>query len=316
MKKIEFINKEVLEEKFYECLKEKRMPDCFLYLGEAGVKRWISLDRSEKFPVAAQLTELLRDNRQSIVSHMTPGMNIVSIGVGSGEKERILLEELARRDRPTYYPVDVSSQMVDTAMETVHDLPVEKVGLVGFFEDMPVLKRCWHSPVMLCMLGNSFCNYEPDEILASMQDNLHDKDLFLFDCHLFPPSEDEEAARMSIEGIYRSEKNARFNMGPLLERGMAPGAFEFQLDLLPTETSFGYIYKTHKKLCVCKDGVIQCGPGAINLKAGDTIQLGFTYKYKRKQIEDLLKQQKFDLLKVFLSDDHSNLLALVRKKSK
>ena len=112
-----------------------------------------------------------------------------------------------------------------------------------------------------------------------------------------------------------SEKNALFNMGPLLERGMAPEHFEFQLDLLPTKTSFGDIYRTHKQLCVCQDTVIQCGPGTINLKAGDTIQLGFTYKYKLEQIEGLLRKQEFDLLKLFLSADHSNLLALVRKKS-
>lgn len=314
MKKIEFINRDVLEEKFYECLKEKRMPDCFLYLGEAGVKNWMLLDRSETFPVATQLTELLRDNRQSIVSYMTPGMNIVSIGVGSGEKERILLEELAIRERPTYYPIDVSSQMVDTALETVRDLPIEKIGLVGFFEDMPVLKRCWHSPVMLCVLGNSFCNYEPDEILTAMKDNLHDKDLMLFDAHLFPPSEDEEATRKGIEEIYRSEINALFNKGPLLDRGMNSEDFEFQLELLPTETHYGSIYRTHKKLCVCKDGVIECRPGAIHLRAGDTIQLGFTYKYRQEQIKDLLKRQKFDLIKMFLNDDCSNLIALVRKK--
>ncbi len=315
MKKIEFINRDVLEQKFYECLREHRMPDCFLYLGEAGVKNWMTLDKSGQFPIAAELTELLRENSHSIVAYMTPGMNIVSIGIGSGEKERILLEELAKRERPMFYPVDVSSQMVDAALETVRDLPVETMGLVGLFEDLPVLKRCWHSPITLCLLGNSFCNYEPEEILAVMRDNLHDKDLSLFDCHLFPPSKDEESTRKSIEETYRSEKNALFNMGPLLERGMDPEHFEFKLDLLPTETSFGYIYRTHKKLCVCKDAAIQCGPGTIDLKAGDTIQLGFTYKYKREQVEDLLRKQGFDLLKLFLSADRSNLLALVRKKS-
>ncbi len=315
MKKIELIKKEVLEEKLYECLKDHTMPDCFLYLGEAGTKGWIKLDKSEQFPIAAQLTELLRQHIPSIISYMPPGMNIVSIGVGRGEKERIILEELTQRETPSYYPVDVSSQMVDIALETVRDLPVETIGLVGFFEDLPVLKRCWHSPILLCLLGNTFCNYEADIIFKAIYENLIDRDLFLFDCHLFPPSEDEESSRKRIEETYRSEQNAIFNMGPLLERGMYPEDLEFQLDLLSTKTSYGNFYRTCKKLHVNKDFSIDCGPGTINLKAGDTIQLGFTYKYKLEEIKDLLKQYKFDALQLFLSPDLANLIALVRKES-
>lgn len=315
MRKIELIKKEVLEEKFFECLKKHSLPDCFLYLGEAGVKSWISLDKSEVFPIAARLTELLRDKISSIVSYIPPGMNIVSIGVGRGEKERIILEELSRRETPSFYPVDVSSQMVDTALETVRDLSVEAMGLVGFFEDLPVMKRCWHSPIMLCLLGNSFCNFEPDDIFKDMHENLLYKDLFLFDCHLFPPAEDEETARKEIEKIYRSEQNALFNMGPLLERGVDPGNLEFQLNLLRTETPYGNFYRTHKKLQVHKDLTVECSSGSIDLKAGDTIQLGFTYKYELEEIKALLTQHKFDAIKLFLSSDQANLLVLARRKS-
>ena len=313
MRKIELIKEEELEERFYNSLKEHKLPDYFLYLGAPGVKNWVTLDRSEKFTVAAQLTELLRESMPFIGRLIPPGMNVVSLGVGSGEKERIILDELSRRSDPFYFPVDISSQMVDIALETVRDIPVEKLGLVGFFEDMPLLKRFWRAPVILCMLGNNFCNYEPDHVLKAVHENLDGEDLFLFDCHLFPNAVDKESIRKKIEAIYRSKENVSFNVGPLLRCGMDPENVAFQLDLLPTQTLIGAVYRTHKRVNIRKDTTINCGSGTVNFEAGDTIQLGFTYKYTAGQIEALLRQYNFTVLRMFLSSDRSNLLVLARK---
>ncbi|WP_269850103.1 L-histidine N(alpha)-methyltransferase [Methanosarcina horonobensis] len=115
-------------------------------------------------------------------------MSLVSVGVGSGEKERILLEELIKKnlaERPAsekvpiiYYPVDINSQLVDLALEKARDLPVEKKGIVGFIEDMPLLKEHWRLPVLFSILGNTFCNYEPEFILKLVYENLEQGDLF------------------------------------------------------------------------------------------------------------------------------------------
>lgn len=315
MRKIVLIKDEELEERFYENLKRHKLPDYLLYLGAAGVKNWLTLDRSEKFTVAAQLTELLRESMPSLGQLIPPGLNVVSIGVGSGEKERIILEELIRKGDLVYYPVDISTQMVDTALETVRDLPVETIGLVGFFDDMHVLKRFWRFPILLCMLGNNFCNYEPDYVLNTAYENLHEDDLFLFDCHLFPTTENKESIRREIEAVYRSRENVSFNIDPLLRCGVDPENVEFQLDLLPTQTAWGSVYRTHKRLHIREDTSITCGSGTVNFRAGDTIPLGFTYKYTADQVEALLKAYQFTVLTMFLSSDRSNLLALTRKQS-
>ena len=85
-----------------------------------------------------------------------------------------------------YYPIDINSQLVDLALEKVKDLPVEKKGIVGFIEDMPLLKKHWHLPVLFCILGNTFCNYEPEFILQLVHENLEQGDLFFFDANLLP----------------------------------------------------------------------------------------------------------------------------------
>ena len=174
------------------------MPDYLLYTGADGAKNWLKLDGSEAFPVARQLKVLLEKNIASVVRFIPTGMSFVSIGVGNGEKERIFLEELIRKnlaEKPAsgkvsirYYPIDINSELVDIALEKVENLPVEKKGIVGFIEDMAILKKNWRLPVLFCILGNTFCNYEPEFILQLVRENLEQGDLFFFDAKSSPYS--------------------------------------------------------------------------------------------------------------------------------
>ena len=216
----------------------------------------------------------------------------------------------------TYYAVDISSEMVDEALNTVADIEVNKIGLVAPLEDLALLRQFWNPPVLLCLLGNNFCNYDPDYLLGVVHDELEGDDLFLFDCHLFPAQGgDEGEGREQVERVYRSQLNVRFNIDPLVQRGLDPDNCVLHLDLLPLETSLGTVYRTNKWLQILKDTTVSCGPNRVSLAGGDTIRLGFTYKYTRVQVEGYLRRHGFRELELFLSPDGDNLLALVQKRS-
>lgn len=315
MNKIELITRDDLEVRLRECLEQRQMPDYFLYLGDSGVRNWLTLSSSEQFPVASRLTDLLRQSIPSIARHLSGRFDLVSIGVGSGEKERILLEALIQRGAPAYYPVDISSQMVDEALNTVADINVDKTGLVALLEDLALLRPFWKPPVLLCLLGNNFCNYEPDYLLESVHGQIESNDLFLFDCHLFPAlREGEEAGREQIERAYRSQLNVRFNIDPLVQRGLDPDNCIFHLELLPMDTSLGTVYRTSKWLQILRDATVSCGSSEVSLVAGDIIRLGFTYKYTCQQVQGYLQQHGFQEVELFLSPGEDNLLALVQRQ--
>lgn len=313
LSKIELITRESLEFRLHKCLEQRQMPDCFLYLDEPGVENWLNLSNSEDFPVAARLTDLLRQNLDSIARHIWGRFDIVSIGVGNGEKEQMLLETLTPRCKLSYYAVDISSQMVDEALSTVDDIDINKTGIVAFLEDLPSLRQFWNSPVLLCLLGNNFCNYEPDFLLELVHQQLELDDLFLFDCHLLP-FEGEGLGTEKVERIYRSKLNVRFNVDPLVRRGLDLGNCVFHLELLPIETNSGSVYRTKKWLEIRKDTTLSCGSNQISLAAGDAISLGFTYKYTRSQVEDYLSRHGFQTLEGFVSSEGENLLILTRKQ--
>ena len=315
LKKIELVSKEELDNRLKASLEQRQMSDCFLYLGDSGVRNWRSLSSSREYPIASRLTELLRQNLPSIARHLSGRFDVVSIGVGSGEKERVLLEAIMPRCALTYYAVDISSEMVDEALNTVADIDVKKTGVVAFMEDLALLRQFWKSPVLLCLLGSNFCNYDPDYLLELVHSQLESDDLFLFDCHLFPVQHgSEELGREHVERVYHSQLNMLFNIGPLVQRGLQPDNCAFHLDLVPTETAVGTVYRTHKWLEIFKDTMISCGPNRVLLAAGDTIRLDFTYKYTRKQVQDYLQRHDFQHVELFLSPDTENMLTLVRKR--
>lgn len=314
-----------MEERLCENLKSRELPDYLLYMGMGGAKNWLKLDRAEAFPIARRLKDLLEENIASIIRFIPACMSIVSIGVGSGEKERILLEELIKKnlaEKPAsekvpirYYPVDINSQLVDLALEKVKDLPVEKKGIVGFIEDMPLLKKHWRLPVLFCILGNTFCNYEPDFFLNLVYDNLEQGDLFFFDASLLPESgEETHDARKSVLGTYASKENALFNMYPLLQYGMDPEDFDFELLLSHVDSKIGALYRTRKSLNILKDTEIRIGSETVSFREGDIIRMGFTYKYTYDQITALLEISKFEILKAFLSEDGKNAIFLAKKR--
>jgi len=313
-----------MEERLCESLRSHELPDYLLYTGTGGAKNWLRLDRSEAFPVARRLKDLLEENIASIIRFIPACMSIVSIGVGSGEKERILLEELIKKNLAEktasgkvpirYYPVDINTQFVDLALEKVRDLPVEKKGIVGFIEDMPLLKKHWRLPVLFCVLGNTFCNYESEFFLHLVYENLEQGDLFFFDASLLPePGKEAYDSKKSVLGTYASRENALFNMYPLLQYGMDPEDFDFELLLSYVDSKIGPLCRTRKSLNILKDTEIKIGSETVSFREGDIIRMGFTYKYTYDQITALLDISGFEILRAFLSKDGESAIFLAKK---
>lgn len=337
---IEFLTETALKAKLYENLKKYELPDYLLYMGAEGANNWLALDASRTFPVARNLKTLLEAKRSALITYLPSNMNLLSVGVGSGEKERLLLEELVRKNSIDsrilgrkkllhYYPLDLNRRFVELALEKVQDLPLLKKGFVGLVETLPTLKKHLHPPLLYCILGNTFCNYEPTFILKLLRENLEPEDLFLFDAHIlssssssFSSSETAKVCRAEerfLLEVYTSKENAFFNTSPLLRQGLESKAFDFELGLVFVESEFtGRLYKTKKKLHILKETQLQIGAKTLVFKKGAVIRMGFTYKYTFDQLQIILKIQGFEILKTFQGNFDSrsgtNLLVLAKKK--
>lgn len=103
-------------------------------------------------------------------------------------------------------------------------------------------------------------------------------------------------------------------MYPLLQYGMAPDDFDFELLLAHVDSRIGALYRTQKSLNILKDSEIRVGEETICFREGDVIRMGFTYKYTYDQVLTFLDICGFEVLKTFLSEDGTNAMILAKKR--
>ena len=300
-----------LERKLQHHLERRELPDAFLYTGRHGTGNWLRLESSRGFPVAATLTALMQEQAGAVAWRASHCRDVVSIGAGDARKERLLLEELLRFTRPACHVVDVSRPMVEEALRNLAPLGLAPRGIVAFCENLDVLAPAWARPVLLCLLGNNFCNYEPADLLPLVAANLGPADLFLFDGSLRPDEEQDPGRwQQDTEASYNSPENVRFNLAPLVARGADPESCRFELRLITVDTPWGPICRTHKHIHVTKPTAVHCDGAAVAFRAGDVIEMGFTYKYRFSQIAAVLEHYGFGVVESWRDEAGGNALFL------
>ncbi len=309
------IDQTSLEDRLRKNLENRLLPDSFLYVGQNGAENWLELDASSGFTVAARLTTLLKDSLASLTHYLPKPLSYVSLGVGSGEKERMVLSAVGPESISSYIPVDISEPMVVNAADVVSDMNLRVDGIVGLLEDLPNCAADWERPMVLAVTGNTFCNYHPDQIFPIIRSMVSPEDRFLVDFHLFDDSEDPDTVRTSIEQAYRSDENVRFNLGPLMSRGVPAEACEFHLDLVPVGNLSETVYRTNKTIAIRRRCTAVFDDSTIEFSAGDTIRLGFTYKYTANQILDIFDHYGFQIYAVYHDRPHTNMLVLAGSQS-
>jgi len=311
METIELLTPERIEADLARNLRAHRLPDLFLYVGDHGAEAWVGLDRSSTFGVASSLEALLRAELDAVIGKLPQGVSLAGIGPGSGDKERLLLGALhARGDRPAYFPVDVSPALVAMALDQVADLDLSATGAVAGLEQLPALADTLPHPLLVTLLGNTFCNYRPDTFFQALSGILGKGDALLLDCHLFRPEEAADSEEDGVAAPYRSPANVRFNLGPLIARGVPADACRFDLRLTSEPTPWGEAYRTRKTIEILRDVAVQCGEETVPLASGDMLEMGMTYKYTADQVRDILADFGLPIVSEHFSDDGANLLVM------
>ncbi len=64
-----------------------------------------------------------------------------------------------------------------------------------------------------------------------------------------------------------------------------------------------------------RPAVVRCGAEAVALGAGDTIEMGFTYKYRLPQLAACLERYGFNLVESWSDRTDGNAILLTQKKT-
>ena len=204
------------------------IPTYFMYLTHRGYLNWVARTEDPQYTYHRAGVELCEAKADEIAAAILaaaggPEVDFVSLGPGTGAKDRALLESLSAAAAPAggslyYYPYDINPAMIVHAIQTVLGgelaADVRVKGIIAPFDSMGLFSHVYKdraAPNVLALLGNTLGNMSDDygflEIL--MASGLWPGDLLLLEvrCHV-----DEDAGEAPGMG---EETKKRLNFGPL-----------------------------------------------------------------------------------------------------
>ncbi len=225
---------------------------------------------------------------------------IAELGSGSAKKTRLLLAACIERRATAYLPIDVSREMLAASgRELTAELPGLRVqGLWGRYQaGLAWLRDGEPEPVVVAFLGSNLGNTtseERDALLLEIADTLRPGDGFLVSVDLQKPGE-------VFEACYNDPPDrsafARFRLNHLTHLNRRFGA-DFNLEYFSprahydsgTTTVQAHLYATEDQSVALRELDLE-----LNLQRGDSLNVGFSYKFHRPQFVADVAARGFNL---------------------
>jgi len=107
---------------------QKELPSKYLY-DDVGSALFDVISRLPEYGLTRADERLLRRHASEIVDRLATPVAVAELGSGIGRKTRWLLEELCRRQRTSYYPVEISPWALAMCERELSD--IESISIVG-----------------------------------------------------------------------------------------------------------------------------------------------------------------------------------------
>ena len=108
---------------------QKELPSRYLY-DNVGSALFEVISYLPEYGLTRADERLLRRHADEIVDRVAGPVAVAELGSGSGKKTRWLLEALCRRQRTSYYPVEISHSALVMCERELGD--IDRISIVGF----------------------------------------------------------------------------------------------------------------------------------------------------------------------------------------
>jgi len=223
-------------------------------------------------------------------------LRLLELGAGTAAKTGILLKAATRlRDRVTYFPVDVSSDALDSACDSIGCLlpDVQLQPLVANYVTHPPKLERFDGTTLVMYIGSSIGNFSPAEartILRNLRSELKAGDALLLGTDLVKDEATLVRAYDDRDGV-----TAAFNMNILhrlnreLGANFDTGCFQHRARWNGAESRMEMHLESTRDQCVEIPGAQL----SVEFAAFETIHTESSYKFTRKTLAALLDDAGF-----------------------
>ena len=280
----------------------KQITSGFSYWGIGPTIAWANATNDPFYLVMKAGAESFLRHWRKLRPHVeTGGFHLVSLGVGTGVKDRTILSDMRRHNRDMYYiPVDMSSEMLRMGtLEPVRGarFPVSQVLPVqldfSIADNMDELRQMLSrligdEPILYSLTGNTLANFESDEELLGMLTRvLRPQDRLMLEVAT-TSSLDQDAANAAADEYHQTRAFAEF----------VTSALRYNTDLKIDNERVKFVGEIEDEDALLvkilwqnnTDGEIRMGlpdHTEVVLPVGDTIRLYTTRKYSTTRLKRL-----------------------------
>lgn len=204
---------------------QKELPSKYLY-DDVGSALFEVISHLPEYGLTRADERLLRRHAREIVDRVAGPVAVAELGSGSGRKTRWLLEAFCRRQKTSYYPVEISHSALVMCERELSD--IDAISIVGFereyldglLEVAAYRKSGQH--LLVLFLGSTIGNFDRQaatNFLSNVRCILHPGDSLLLGTDLEKPSSQLIAAYDDELGV-----TAAFNLNLLARVNRELGA--------------------------------------------------------------------------------------------
>jgi uncharacterized SAM-dependent methyltransferase len=279
------------------------------YITPGQAQAFLDLEQSKDYQkdVIQKEIDLIQANISEITSEMKDKpLNIVDLGCGDGKKAAIFLSYLKDTMKLRYCPIDISSYMVEKAIDKMSKLKIKEViklqWNISDFENLenitPLLRYGEYRDNFMLLLGNTLGNFEIHELLYEIRSSMKDGDLLLIGNGL------DNRHSEDILKAYSSPQLDSLLSKTITQVGLKREDLEYGARFVNSRVEMYYT--------ITKDIEISFLGRTVRFNKGDQIITAVSYKYDKDDFMSFLKMY-FSDVQLFVTKDGSYALALCKK---
>jgi L-histidine Nalpha-methyltransferase len=275
---------------------QKELPSKYLY-DNVGSALFEVISYLPEYGLTRADERLLRRHADEIVDRVAGPVAVAELGSGSGKKTRWLLEAFCRRQRTSYYPVEISSSALAMCERELRD--IDRISIVGFereyldglLEVAAYRKRSQH--LFVLFLGSTIGNFDRPagtKFLADVRRILEPGDSLLLGTDLEKPSSQLLAAYNDELGV-----TAAFNLNLLARVNRELGA-DFDLRQFVHVAKINHDVRSVEMHLQSKRRQVVSIPAAevvVEFQEGETIWTESSHKYSIDEMVETARNAGF-----------------------
>lgn len=275
---------------------QKELPSKYLY-DDVGSALFEVICHLPEYGLTRADERLLRRHASDIVDRVGGPVAVAELGSGSGRKTRWLLEAFARRQRISYYPIEISHSALVMCEKELRD--IDSISILGFEREYldglleVAAYRKQGQKLLVLFLGSTIGNFDRPaglDFLAEVRCLLQPGDCLLLGTDLEKPSFQLLAAYDDELGV-----TAAFNLNLLARVNRELGAnfdltqFEHVAKINPEARSVEMHLRSKRPQKVR----IPMADLMVEFQQGETIWTESSHKYSAQEMSDTARRCGF-----------------------